>query len=231
MIPWETLGRAKAPDGGELVLYRRGGEHVIRVNGRELMSSRAHGSEEEMARLSLAGLAAAAGREVQVLVGGLGLGYTLRATLDLLPATARVVVAEIVPAVVDWNRGHLAHLAGRPLEDPRVGLNVCDVSAAMRAGGRFDAILLDVDNGPVAMTRKANHTLYGPTGIATAKAALRPGGVLAVWSAHRDDKFVARLKRAGFPDVEATDVPARGVAGGPLHTIFIARLARPSLEG
>lgn len=246
VIPWETLGRAKAPDGGELVLYRRGGEHVIRVDGRELMSSRAHGSEEEMARLCLGGPEGLAeleelavgpgrdegrdGRKMCVLIGGLGLGYTLRAALDVLPAAARVVVAEIVPAVVEWNRGPLAHLAGRPLDDPRVtvvgGKPQGDVAAAMRGGGRWDAILLDVDNGPVALTRKANHTLYGQTGIATAKAALHPGGVLAVWSAHRDDRFVARLRRAGFATAEAIDVPARGVGGGPLHTIFVARVAR-----
>jgi spermidine synthase len=216
VIPWQTLGRARAPDGGELVLYQRGGEFVIRVDGRELMSSRAHGSEEEMARR------ACGAATKDVLIGGLGLGYTVRAALDVLPAEARLVVAEIVPAVVEWNRGPLAHLAGRPLDDPRASVEVGDVGRVLRGGHRWDAILLDVDNGPVALTRKANHALYGPTGIATAKAALRRGGVLAVWSAHRDDAFMSRLRRAGFT-VEATDVPARGVAGGPMHTIFLAR--------
>jgi len=160
----------------------------------------------------------------RVLIGGLGLGYTLRAALDALPADAEVVVAEIVPAVVEWNRGPLAHLAGRPLEDPRAMVHEGDVGRVMRSGGRWDAIMLDVDNGPVALTRKANHALYVATGIATAKAALRRGGILAVWSAHRDDRFASRLRRAGFT-VEVTDVPARGVAGGPLHTIFFARAA------
>jgi len=216
VIPWHTLGSARAPDGGELVLYQRGGEFVIRVDGRELMSSRAHGSEEEMARRACGSGAR------DVLIGGLGLGYTVRAALDALPADARVVVAEIVPAVVEWNRGPLAHLAGRPLEDLRVSVEVADVGRVLRAGRRFDAILLDVDNGPVALTRKANHALYGPTGITVAKSALRRGGVLAVWSAHRDDRFVSRLRKAGFTP-EAVDVPARGVAGGPMHTIFFGR--------
>ncbi len=219
LIPWETLGRARTPDGGELVLYRRGGEFVIRVDGRELMSSRAHGSEEAMAHLACEGLASGA----RVLVGGLGLGYTVRAALELLPADAELVVAEIVPAVVEWNRGPLADLAGRPLDDRRVAVHEGDVGAAMRTRGRFDAILLDVDNGPVALTRKANHVLYGPTGIALARGALRPRGVLAVWSAHRDDKFASRLRRGGFTSVEAVDVPARGRGGGPMHTIFLAR--------
>jgi spermidine synthase len=219
VIPWETLGRERAPDGGELVLYRRGGEFVIRVDGRELMSSRAHGSEEEMATRACTGLAAGA----RVLVGGLGLGYTLRAALDALPAAADVVVAEVVPAVVEWNRGPLAPLAGRPLDDARVRVHAGDVAQAMRGGTRFDAILLDVDNGPVALTRKANHVLYSPTGLMTARAALRPRGQLAVWSAHRDDRFVTRLRKAGF-SVEVADVPARGRAGGPLHTLFLAKM-------
>jgi len=217
VIPWQTLGRARAPDGGELVLYQRGGEFVIRVEGRELMSSRAHGSEEEMARRACTTDAR------DVLIGGLGLGYTVRAALDCLSADAHVVVAEIVPAVVEWNRGPLAHLAGRPLDDPRVSVEVADVGRVLRAGRRFDAILLDVDNGPVALTRKGNHALYGATGLTCAKSALRRGGVLAVWSAHRDDAFVSRLRKAGFAP-EAVDVPARGVAGGPMHTIFLARL-------
>jgi len=217
VIPWQTLGRARAPDGGELVLYQRGGEFVIRVDGRELMSSRAHGSEEEMARR------ACGAAMKDVLIGGLGLGYTVRAALDSLRGDARVVVVEIVLAVVEWNRGPLAHLAGRPLDDPRVSVEIGDVGRVLRAGHRWDAILLDVDNGPVALTRKGNHALYGPTGLATAKSALRRGGVLAVWSAHRDDGFVSRLRKAGF-SAEAVDVPARGVAGGPMHTIFLARL-------
>ena len=219
MIPWETLGRAQAPDGAKLVLCRRGDEFVIRVGGRDLMSSRMHGSEEELARRACAGLGAGA----RVLVGGLGLGYTLRAALDALPAGASVTVCELVPAVVEWNRGPLAPLAGQPLEDPRVTVEVVDVGAVIRRPGkRWDAILLDVDNGPVALTRRANHVLYGATGLSVAKAALRLGGVLAIWSASPDDAFVARLHRAGF-EVTVDTVPARGRAGGSRHTLFFGR--------
>jgi spermidine synthase len=218
MIPWEILGRARAPEGGELVLYRRGGEFVIRVGGRELMSSRAHGSEEELAALACRDLPPGA----RVLVGGLGLGYTLRATLDRLPADGRVAVAEIVPAVIEWNRGPLAALAGRPLDDPRVTVEAADVGQLVRRGPRWDAILLDVDNGPVALTRKGNHGLYSQPGLMAARAALRPRGVLAVWSAAPDRRFVGRLRKAGF-SAEAVDVPARGVGGGPMHTIFVGR--------
>jgi spermidine synthase len=218
MIPWAVLGRARAPEGGELVLYQRGGEFVIRVGGRELMSSRAHGSEEELAALACPDV----GPGARVLIGGLGLGYTVRATLDHVPADAQVVVAEIVPAVIEWNRGPLAHLAGRPLDDPRVAVCESDVGRVLRRGPRWNAILLDVDNGPVALTRKGNHGLYTEAGLAAAKAALRPRGVLAVWSATPDRRFVGRLHKAGFK-AEAVDVPARGVAGGPMHTIFIAR--------
>jgi len=199
LIPWETLGRALVSPGSssELVLYRRGGEYVIRVDGRELMSSRAHGSEEAMATLACRSL----GPSSRVLVGGLGLGYTVRAALDSLPADAELVVAEIAPAVVEWNRGPLAHLAGRPLDDPRVTVHGADVAALLRAGKRYDAILLDVDNGPAALTRKANQALYGDSGVATAKAALRPGGVFAVWSSDPDRRFTSRLRRAGFSSV------------------------------
>jgi spermidine synthase len=219
VIPWEELGRARAPDGGELVLCRRGEEMVIRVGGKDLMSSRMHGSEEELARRACAGLAGAP----RVLVGGLGLGYTLRAALDALPAGGSVTVAELVPAVVEWNRGPLAPLAGRPLDDPRVTVEIADVGAVIRRPGkRWDAILLDVDNGPVALTRRANQALYGATGVSVAKAALRPGGVLAVWSASPEASFASRLRRAGF-DVTVDDVPARGKAGGAKHTLFFAR--------
>lgn len=222
MIPWETLGRGRAPDGGELILYRRGGEFVIRVDGMELMSSRAHGSEEALADVACDGLLGKPG--ARVLIGGLGLGYTLRATLDRVAPDAKVVVAEIVPEVVAWNREHLGHLAGGPLDDPRSSVHVGDVGALLRtAKERFDAILLDVDNGPVALTRKANQGLYGDGGLAVAKRCLRPRGALAVWSAHPDRHFEGRMRKAGFA-VETHEVAARGVAGGPRHTIFLGRL-------
>jgi spermidine synthase len=175
VIAWEIVDRARAPDGVELVLARRGREWVVRAGGRVLMSSRAHRSEEALATLALAGVPAARA----VLVGGLGLGYTLRAALDLLPAGARVLVAELVPAVVAWNRGPVAAVVAR----------------APRA---FDAILLDVDNGPSVLAHAANDRLYGAAGLRAIRDALRPGGVLAVWSAGADAPFLARLGRAGF---------------------------------
>jgi spermidine synthase len=223
VIPWQELGRARAPDGGELVLRQRGGDYEIRVDGHDLMSNRAHGSEEEMARLACAHLGKA--ESPRVLVGGLGMGYTLRATLDALPPGGRAVVAELVPAVVEWNRGPLAALAGNPLADPRSEVHVGDVGALLRSTTvRFDAIMLDVDNGPKALTRKGNQLLYSPTGLETAKRALRRGGILAVWSADRSKEFEARLRKEGFR-AESIDVPARGAAGGPKHTIFMATLA------
>jgi spermidine synthase len=195
VIAWEIVDRARAPDGVELVLARRGREWVVRAGGRVLMSSRAHRSEEALAALAIAHVP----RARAVLVGGLGLGYTLRAALDLLPAGARVLVAELVPAVVAWNRGPVADLAARPIEDPRVQVEAADVAAVVaRAARAFDAILLDVDNGPSALAHAANDRLYGAAGLRAIRDALRPGGVLAVWSAGADAPFLARLGRAGF---------------------------------
>lgn len=220
MKPQHTLGRATTPDGRELILYERDGAYAIRVDGRELMSSRAHGSEEALARLVLAKLSVRAPR---ILVGGLGMGYTLRAVLDLTPAAAEVLVAEILPAVVEWNRGHLADLARRPLEDPRVAVEMRDVVAVMsESPASFDAVLLDVDNGPAAFTTAANSRLYEASGLALVRRSLRRGGVLGVWSADPDPPFVRRLAGAGFRTEVAT-VPARSGRKGPMHTLFIAR--------
>ena len=159
MKPWQILGRERAPEGGELVLYHSDGNYVIRVDGKELMSSRAHDSEEVLAQLGCRHLQSA--KSPRVLIGGLGLGYTLRAALAVLPKDASVTVAEIVPAVVTWNRGPLADLAGRPLEDPRVIVEPRDVGLVLRTTRvRFDAILLDIDNGPAGLTRKGNQVLY-----------------------------------------------------------------------
>jgi spermidine synthase len=217
--PWETVDRARAPDGAELVLARRGDEWVVRVAGRVLMSSRVHGSEEALARLALERVA----RPRTVLVGGLGLGFTLRAVLERLPPDARAIVAELSPALVAWNRGPIADLAGRPLEDPRVRLQVGDVRARIaEARGAFDAILLDVDNGPSALARPDNDALYGKAGIAACRDALRSGGVLGVWSAGPDRAYRERLERAGF-EVDEVTVPARGAgAGGVRHVVFVA---------
>ena len=219
MKPWELLGEAQTPDGTDLKLTRHASELVILANGHSLMSSRMHGSEEALATLGCrrARLLDAP----YVLVGGLGMGFTLRATLDLLPADARVVVAELVPAVVEWNRGPLGPLAGHPLQDKRVRVEVDDVAAVMRANaGRFDAVLLDVDNGPVAMTASSNAGLYDNLGVATARAALADDGVLAVWSARDNRKFEQRLRYAGFT-VAVERVRGRLKGGGPRHTILL----------
>jgi spermidine synthase len=190
------------------------------ANGRSLMSSRMHGSEQALAAFAFRPMRAV---EPQVLVGGLGMGFTLRATLDLLNADATVVVAELVPAVVAWNRGPLGPLAGHPLRDPRVRVETGDVAETLQSSpGRFDAVLLDVDNGPDAFTATANARLYGDQGLAAARDALTPGGVLAVWSAWEDRRFEQRLRYAGFV-VEVERVRGRLRKGGPKHTIFIGR--------
>ena len=220
MNPWELLGETRAPDGALLALTRRSGEYVILANGKSLMSSRQHGSEEALATFACARIR---GREEpRVLVGGLGMGFTLRATLDHLPADAAVVVAELLPAVVEWNRGPLGPLAGHPLKDRRVTVEPGDVAVTLRSSaGAFDAILLDVDNGPDAFTSAGNSALYGDAGIASARRALKDGGVLAVWSARDDRRFEQRLRYAGFR-VDVERVRARLKKGGPRHTIFIA---------
>jgi len=218
MKPWEILGQARTPDGATMTLTRSGSEHVIRVDGQHLMSSRMHGSEDALAALACA--EALALQRPTVLVGGLGMGFTLRATLDLLPPEARVVVVELLPAVVVWNRSLLGELAGHPLSDPRVTVEVADVGAVMREGaGRFDAILLDVDNGPSAFTSSDNEGLYDEQGLAAARAALTPGGVLAVWSAKDDRRFQQRLRGAGFT-VKVEQVRGH-MNKGPRHVIFV----------
>jgi len=217
--PWELLGETRTPDGSLMALMRRDREHVILANGKPLMSNLMHGSEEALA--SLACTRARTRPQPCVLVGGLGMGFTLRATLDALPADATVIVAELLPAVVEWNRGPLAPLAGEPLKDPRVTVLENDVAETIRASeGRFDAMLLDVDNGPSAFTESANAELYTDRGLASARTALKSGGVLAVWSAREDRKFEQRLRYNGFR-VDVTRVRARLKKGGPRHTIFL----------
>jgi spermidine synthase len=216
---WELLGETCAPDGTDMRLMRRDDEHVILADGKPLMSSRMHGSEEALARLACRGVRTL--DRPRVLVGGLGMGFTLRAVLDLLPAAASVTVVELVPAVIDWNRAALGALAGHPLKDPRVRIEIADVGFTLRAhAGRFDVILLDVDNGPAAFTAAGNAALYDNAGVAAAHAALVPGGTLAVWSAWEDRKFEQRLRYHGF-DVEVSRVRARLEKGGPKHTIFL----------
>jgi spermidine synthase len=217
--PWELLGQARTPEGDDMSLMRRDREHVVLASGKTLMSSRMHGSEEALA--TLACRRARTLEEPCVLVGGLGMGFTLRATLDLLPPAATVVVAELIPAVVEWNRGPLGPLAAHPLKDKRVRLDVSDVAITLRSSpGRFDAILLDVDNGPDAFTASRNAGLYNDQGLATIRAALKEEGVLAVWSAWEDRKFEQRLRYAAFT-VEVERVRGRLKKGGPRHTIFL----------
>ena len=202
-----------------MTLTRHGSEYVILASGQSLMSSRMHGSEEALAMFACG--RARTLEEPCVLVGGLGMGFTLRATLDLLPPAATVVVSELVPAVVDWNRGPLGPLARHPLKDKRVVVDVNDVAATLRASPRrFDAVLLDVDNGPAAFTASHNAGLYDDRGLAAARAALKPGGVLAVWSSREDRRFEQRLRYGGF-NVTVERVRGRLKKGGPRHTIFL----------
>jgi spermidine synthase len=222
--PWELLGQTRTPAGDEMTLTRQGSEFVILAAGKSLMSSRMHGSEEALA-------AFACGRartldEPCVLVGGLGMGFTLRATLDMLPPSATVVVAELVPAVVEWNRGPLGPLAGHPLKDRRVVVEVGDVAAILGTSvARFDAIVLDVDNGPAAFTASQNAALYNDRGLAAARGALKRDGILAVWSAWEDRRFEQRLRYGGFT-VAVERVRGRLKKGGPRHTIFLAQVPR-----
>ena len=219
MKPLELLGESVTPDGTDMKLIRRDREYTILANGKSLMSSRMHGSEE-----ALATFACRKARTIEqpvVLIGGLGMGFTLRATLDLLPPGAMVVVAELVPVVVEWNRGPLGPLARRPLKDKRVQVDGNDVAATLSSNpGRFDAVLLDVDNGPTAFATSNNSRLYDDQGLAAARTALKRGGVLAVWSAREDRKFEQRLRYAGFR-VEVERVRGRLKKGGPRHTIFL----------
>jgi spermidine synthase len=218
VLPWITLDEARTADGSVLTLARRGTEWEVRSDGSVLMSSRAHGSEEELARLALAKVKHA----TTVLIGGLGLGFSLRATLDLLGPRGKVVVAEQSSSVVDWNRVHVGGLAGRPLEDPRVTLRVGDVRERIgEARAAYDLILLDVDNGPSALIHAANSRLYDATGIVACHVALKPGGALAVWATEPDVGYLRRLQRSGF-DASAVRVAPRPGAGARKHVVFVA---------
>ena len=224
MIPWEFLDSAPVPGGeGELGLYRRGEEFAIRLGNRELMNSRVHASEEALAALAVARVSSRA--QPRFLIGGLGMGFTLAEVLRHLGPEGRVEVAELVPAVVAWNRGPLAHLAGHPLQDARVTVREVDVAQVLRVTRQvYDAILLDVDNGPKGLARRDNDWLYARPGLEAAQAALRSAGVLAVWSSGPHAVFVQRLRRVGFA-VSEVRVPARGSGKGRRHTIWIAERA------
>lgn len=222
MLPWVLVESAMVRDGSRLELWRRGEEFSIRAAGGELMNSRTHGSEQLLASLSLDALGARAA--ATVLVGGLGCGYTLAATLQGLGPEARVVVSEISPEVVSWNRSVLAHLARRPLDDPRVEVRVGDVARELAGGEQsFDLVLLDVDNGPSAFSRPANAALYSRAGLSCLRAALRPGGVLGVWSAGDDADFTRRLRSGGW-HVSEHRVRAGQSGRGRRHWIWVAKL-------
>lgn len=219
--PFELLGEALSPDGTVLKLTRRGDEYILLADGAILMSSRMHGSEEALA--SLGCQRARTLKRPSVLIGGLGMGFTLRATLDLVSPAATVVVAELVPAIVEWNHGPLGPLAGHPLNDKRVHVETADVGAILRSRSlQFDAVLLDVDNGPNALCASNNSKLYDNRGIAAAHSALRGDGILAVWAVQEDRKFEQRMRHAGFA-VQVQRVRGRLNKGGPRHIIFLGR--------
>ena len=219
MIPWEHLDTAIVPDGGgELKLMRRGAEYSIMAGSIELMNSRLSGSEQALATLVCDRL----GARAHILIGGYGMGFTLRAALAVLGPAARVTVGELVPAVLDWARGPMAELSAGCLEDPRVTLAIGDVGELIAAArGAYDAILLDVDNGPEGLSRKANDRLYDRAGLMAARRALTPGGILAVWSSAPSAAFSQRLRRAGF-SVEEVKVRAGGGKRGARHVIWLA---------
>lgn len=197
MRPWVTLGEAFVPGGdAPLVLQRRGDEYVVRRGAVVLMGSGMHASEERLAEGACAEVATRS--RPRVLVGGLGLGYTLAAALRALPTEAEVVVAELLEPVVEWNRGPLGPLAGHPLDDPRVTVRVADVLEVMAEGSGYDAVLLDVDNGPDGFTRADNAAIYSEAGLKRARSMLRPGGLLAVWSVAPDERFARRFAAAGY---------------------------------
>jgi len=221
MTPRELIGTAAVPGGEELRLFRRGGDFMIVLERNELMNSRMSGSEEALATMACERLEGAGAPHL--LIGGYGMGFTLRAALSVLGPEARVTVAELVPEIIDWARGPMAALTAGCLDDPRVRVVEDDVAAVIGAGrAAYDAVLLDVDNGPDGLTRAGNNRLYSMAGLAAAKAALRPDGVLAVWSAAPDKAFARRLGEAGFA-VEEVAVRARGNGKGPRHVIWFAR--------
>jgi spermidine synthase len=219
VIPREHLATAHVPGGEDLCLFRHGRDFIIVLDRNELMNTRMSGSEEALATLTVARLGDR--KAPHLLIGGYGMGFTLRAALAVLGASARVTVAELVPEIVEWARGPMAELTAGCLDDPRLRLVEADVADVIGEGG-WDAILLDVDNGPDGLVRQANDRLYSPRGLRAAQAALKPTGVLAVWSAARDPAFTRRLKDAGFA-VDEVPVRARSNGKGAHHVIWFAR--------
>lgn len=219
MIPLELIDTAEIPGGGQLRLMRRGKDFSILFGRNELMSSRVRGSEEALATLTCQRLRS---QNPQMLIGGLGMGFTLGAARAALPASATIIVAELVPTILTWANGPLAHFFGDNLTDPRVSVEVRDVHDVIaNASTRFHAILLDVDNGPDGLIHAANDRLYGNHGLRAARAALKPGGVLAIWSAYPDKAFADRLRKAGFA-VDEIKTRATGGRKGAHHVIWLA---------
>ena len=221
MIPWEEIERAEVPGGEEeVILRKRGPEFSIRIATTELMNSRIHGSEDALAELTCSRISRKPGR--RILIGGLGMGYTLAAALQHSGDDSLITVAELIPAVIRWNREHLGHLAGNPLADGRVFVRQEDVAETIaREKSIWDAIILDVDNGPDGITRKVNDRLYGMSGLKNAFLALRTGGVLSIWSSGTDEQFTSRLKQCRF-QTEIVTVRARKPGKGARHTIWLA---------
>ncbi len=221
MIPWEEIDRAEVPGHkGEVILLKRGTEFSIRTAGTELMNSRRHGSEDSLAELTFSRIKRKPG--LRILIGGLGMGYTLAAALEESEPDTLITVSELIPAVVRWNREHMGHLAGMPLNDPRVSVEEEDaVETIRKRKSAWDAILLDVDNGPYGLTRKANDRLYDRSGLKTSFSSLRPEGILSVWSSDGDKAFTRRLKQCGF-QTETMTVPVHKSGKGGRHTIWLA---------
>lgn len=218
MIPRELIGEAEVPGGPPLRLVRHGNDFIIMLHRNELMSSRMSGSEAALGTMTCQRLGSHA--DARLLIGGYGMGFTLRAVLEAVGPDARITVAELVPGIIDWARGPMAAMTGDCLGDPRVAIEIADVAKLIAAGrDRYDAILLDVDNGPDGLTREANDGLYTARGLASARAALRPGGILAVWSAGPDAAFTKRLHQAGFA-VHEVAIRARENGKGPKHNIW-----------
>ncbi len=221
MIPWEKIDQAKVPESNELIsLQKRGDEFSIRTSGIELMNSRQHGSEEELARLAIKRINKPNAR---ILIGGLGMGYTLAAALEVSTPETRIIVSELIPAIVEWNQTHLGHLAQNPLHDHRVTVEIEDVADIIsKSTDCWDAILLDVDNGPEGLTQKENDQLYSQAGLKKAHKALKQRGILAVWSCNPDSKFTNRLTQCTFM-VQTIHVRARKSQKGSKHIIWLAQ--------
>ena len=228
MLERKLIDTAEVPGGATLELISHGRDHMITLDRNELMSTRMQYSEEQLAELTIDRLQAdALGSGPNILIGGYGMGFTLRAALCRLPEDGTVIVAELVPKIIEWAKGPMAHHTGDCLADPRLTLEMTDVAdpigeAADGMRAQFDAILLDVDNGPDGLVREENDKLYLPRGLRQTREALAPGGVLAIWSAAKDPRFTRRLEKASF-EVEVLEVRARPNNKGPRHTIWFAR--------